>query len=168
VRRLVRTFTVSLGILVGVTSCRGSDDSSVTGRLWVSALPRSPRVPVRSFITTKAAKDHAGILIQGSLYRGGYDVFTWKNEADGRVALQYLQDQRRHTLTIEPCTPSRGFHACIDVAGEPTIAGRYQSRKRWVLRRGQGEGDALDVPTLAAAWASLQPDVTEALRESDR
>lgn len=108
------------------------------------------------------------MLIQGSLYRGGYDVFSWKNEADGRVALQYLQDGRRHILTIEPCTPSRGFHACIVVGGEPTIAGRYQSRKRWVLRRGQTESDVLTPDALAAEWLRLQPEIDEALRESDR
>lgn len=165
VGRSFRALAVTAGIAWGVTGCRGSHDTSVTERLWVSAMPRSPKTAVRAFITTAAAKQrYAGILIQGSMYRGGYDVFDWKPESDQRVTIRYRQDGLSHALTVRECAPSRGFHACIDITGEPTFAGRYQSRNRWVLRRGKKAADSEEAARdLAAAWLEFEPLVLEAL-----
>lgn len=128
-----------------VTSCRHTDESSVTERVWVSSLPRSPRVPFRSFATTRAAGDrYYGVVVGGSLYRGGYDVMSWRPAGADGATIRYLQDRRSHSLEFERCTPSRGFHACIEIRGEPGIEGRYQSRRRWVFRSESEEADTPD------------------------
>jgi hypothetical protein len=62
-------------------------------------------------------------------------VFQWNAQAKDAATVKFLQDGRTVRLRFETCTPSRGFDHCIIVHGDPTGAERYQSRKRWVVRR---------------------------------
>lgn len=104
----------------------------------------------------------AGLLIQGSLYRGGYDMFDWTREGATEATMRFRQDGRTHRLRWTTCSPSRGFHACIELSGEPSIAGRYQTRDRWVLR-GAPASEGAEGAFFVAAWSELAPEVEAAL-----
>lgn len=109
----------------------------MTERLWVSDVPTSPRTPISAFLVTKTTGDKfVGAFFRGSLYRGGHDVFSWK-AARGGAEVRFLQDGSTARLSFETCKPSRGFDHCVLVSGDPTGARRYQSRKRWNVRRGK-------------------------------
>ena len=152
--RAAWTSTFVSVLVLGLAGCGSKDDAAATERLWVSSVPTSPKQPVSAFLATKA-KDgkFIGAFLNGSLYRGGYDVFTWAPRAGG-ADLTFLQDGAQAHLRFEVCKPSKGFDHCILVKGDPTGAGRYQSRKRWTVRRGKsGLPPAQLVPATIAELA---------------
>jgi hypothetical protein len=121
---------------VGTLGCKGSAEATATERLWVSALPTSPKSPIAAFLTTRTSNGkYTGAFFQGTLLRGGHDVFTWRESGKDTATLQFLQDGRTVHLKIEWCEPSRGFDHCLLLRGDPTGTVRYQSRKRWAVRR---------------------------------
>ena len=137
--RVARTSTFVSLLALGLAACGGKGEATATERLWVSTVPTSPKQPVSAFLATKA-KDgkYIGAFLNGSLYRGGYDVFTWVPRSGG-ADLTFLQDGTRARLGFETCKPSKGFDHCLLVKGDPTGTGRYQSRKRWTVRRGKSD-----------------------------
>lgn len=131
-----------LGGLMVVSGCR-SEPSSPTERLWVSNIPTDPKAPLTAFLTMRSSEDrYLGAFFQGSLLRGGHDVFQWEDSGNNRARVQFLQDGRRADLRLETCKPTRGFDYCLMVHGDPTGTVRYQSRKRWVVRRPGRKRDA--------------------------
>lgn len=123
--------------------CGGGGSSTVTERLWVSGVPKSPREPLAAFATThKKGETYLGAFFQGTLYRGGHDVFEWQPSGKSRARLQFLQDGRRVDVRTESCKPSRGFDLCVLVHGDPLGVVRYESRKRWVVKRPGKRKDA--------------------------
>ena len=124
---------ITTALLLG---CGGGADATPTERLWISSLPTRPSQQFTAFITTRTTGDkHIGALFRGSMYRGGHDVFEWKATGDTRAHLKFLQDKHEADLRIEKCTPTTGFDHCIVIHGDSALAGKYQSRKRWVVRR---------------------------------
>ncbi len=155
-RFVLPTTLVSLIALAG-SACGGRDEATAAERLWISTVPTSPKQPISAFMATKA-KDgkYIGAFFSGSVYRGGYDVFTWAPRSGG-ADVTFLQDGAKVRLRFESCKPSGGFDHCIMLQGDPTGTVRYQSRKRWAVRR--------DKSTLTAA--ALIPATIEALAEDD-
>jgi hypothetical protein len=116
--------------------CGGGADATATERLWVSGVPTSPKEPLTAFITTRMSDGkYLGAFFKGSLYRGGHDVFEWYADGKDTAHLKFLQDGSGAKLRIEKCEPTRGFDHCMLLKGDPTGTVKYQSRKRWVVRR---------------------------------
>lgn len=159
--RVARTSIFVSLLALGVAGCGGKGEATAAERLWVSTVPTSPKQPVSAFLATKA-KDgkYIGAFFSGSLYRGGYDVFTWAPRSGG-ADVTFLQDGSQVRLRFETCKPSKGFDHCLLVKGDPTGAGRYQSRKRWTVRRG-----ASDLPSPQLAPVTIAQMVGE-LAEDD-
>jgi hypothetical protein len=122
--------------LAPIAGCGGGSSAEATERLWVSSVPTNPKARTTAFLTTRTSDGkYIGAFFQGSLYRGGHDVFRWKAQAKNAATVEFLQDGQTARLKFEECKPSRGFDYCIIVHGDPTGAGKYQSRKRWAVRR---------------------------------
>jgi hypothetical protein len=122
----------------GMTGC-GGGDATPTERLWISAVPTSPKTEITAFATMRADGDkYLGAFFRGTLLRGRHDVFEWKDTGKGRASLRFLQDNTTASIRVETCKPTTGFDYCLLVHGDPTGAERYQSRKRWVVRRPGG------------------------------
>lgn len=134
------------------TACGGGGEATVTERLWISAVPTQPTARTTAFLATRTSDGkYIGAFFQGSMYRGGHDVFRWEDAGKHAATLTFLQDGEKVELRFEPCKPSTGFDHCIIVAGDPSRAGRYQSRKRWRVRRPgkkKGESVAMVMSTL--------------------
>jgi|GEM_PF-1318540 len=160
-RAMGRTSTlvslVALGLVGTASGCSGKGEATAAERLWVSTVPTSPKQPISAFLATKA-KDgkYIGAFFTGSLYRGGHNVFTWVPKSGG-AELTFLQDNSKAKLRFETCKPSKGFDHCLLVKGDPTGTGRYQSRKRWTVRRGKSD----------VAPSQLIPNTIAALAEDD-
>ncbi len=138
-----------LGCLIAASGCRDVDASNVTGRLWITGLPTRPDGALKAFATGEGAGRVFGVAIDGSAYRGHYDVFEWTPQGKGRAQVTFLQDKVQRDLHWTTCEAPQGFHMCIaltGLAGGPT---RYISRKRWTLKRSKGEG-TLDQGELAS------------------
>jgi len=144
------------GLLVG---CRDGGTPTATERLWVTALPKSPKTTISAFFTTKGPRGrYVGAFFKGSMYRGGHDVFEWTVDGTDTARLRFMQDGSVRKIRLEPCKPSVGFDYCMLVHGDPTGAKRYQSRKRWALRRG-----AQDVRSALAQLADEDPELRDAI-----
>ena len=142
-------FTTALG------ACDASGGPTATERLWISELPTSPRAPITAFVTAKARGDnYVGTFYQGTVLRGQHDMFQWQAVEEGRARLQFLQDGKTRKVRLESCKPTLGFDYCIVLHGDPTGVKRYQSRKRWTVRRGKAKSDVL-------MWASTLADLAE-------
>lgn len=150
-------------------ACGGSEPASPTERLWVSAVPTSTKQELSAFVTTRTGDGkYLGAFFHGSALRGSHDVFEWKDEGKSGAALKFLQDGRTAHVRFETCTPSRGFDHCILVHGDPTGANKYQSRKRWNVRRpGKKSIDAVMIPQVLAELAQDDEELDAALAMAD-
>jgi len=165
----MRPLLAITALAVLVPSC-GGGSSTITERLWVSGVPTDPKAKISAFATTRSGDDkYIGAFFSGSVLRGGHDVFEWHAEGKDGAKLVFLQDGTTRHLNFETCEPSRGFDHCILVHGDPTGAERYQSRKRWQVKRpGRRSAATLvqdvmielaaDDEELAAALAAGDPD----------
>ena len=160
-----RAAPLALAIFVSAAGCGGGGQATATERLWVSGVPTNPKTPITAFATTRHGEaKYLGAFFKGTLLRGGHDVFQWHDRGKGRAELQFLQDGTKASVRLESCKPSTGFDHCLLVHGDPTGTVRYQSRKRWVVRRpGRGKASALVMDALTelaadddelAAWLS--------------
>lgn len=135
------------------TACGGGGEATVTERLWISAVPTQPTARTSAFLATRTSDaEYIGAFFQGSMYRGGHDVFRWEDTGKDTATLTFLQDDEKVELRFETCKPTTGFDHCIIVHGDPTGARTYQSRKRWRVRRPgkkKGESVAMLMSTLA-------------------
>lgn len=145
--------------LVAAAACGGgSSPATPTERLWVSGVPTSPKAEISAFVTTRqSGGKFLGAFFHGSALRGHHDVFEWHEDGKNGAHLVFLQDGKERDVRFETCTPTTGFDHCLIVHGDPTGAGKYQSRKRWVVRR-PGKKDV--EPTMVL-------DAIEALAEDD-
>ncbi len=150
-------------------SCGGSGAATATERLWVSAVPTSTKAQFSAFVTTRTAEGkYLGALFRGSALRGNHDVFTWKDAGEGGAALVFLQDGRAARIRFEACAPTRGFDHCLLVRGNDAFAQKYQSRKRWAVRRpGKKALDAVMIPQVLADLAEDDEDWAAALALDD-
>lgn len=157
-RRALTTLGAAwIGALI-VVGCGDPGPATATDRLWVSELPTNPRAEITAFVVTRVRGDrHVGAFWQGTVFRGGHDLFEWTSTGKGRATMHFYQDERDRRVRIETCKPSAGFDHCIVLHGDPKGKGRYQSRKRWRLR---GRKRA-DVPTLTATLAELAAEDEE-------
>ncbi len=145
--------------LLGFAGGCGSSSNAPTERLWVSGVPTSTRAEISAFVTTRTGEGKfLGAFFSGSLLRGKHDVFEWEDDGADAAKLKFLQDGKVRRIRIEPCKPSTGFDRCILVHGDPTGKVRYQSRKRWTVKRPGGKKDL----------ATLVPSVMAELGEEDR
>ena len=131
-------------VLVTIAGCGGGGEATATERLWVSGIPTNPKTSITAFATTRHGDaKYLGAFFSGTLLRGGHDVFEWHERGKGRAELQFLQDGTKASVRLETCKPSTGFDHCLLVHGDPTGTVRYQSRKRWVVKRpGRGKSAA--------------------------
>lgn len=142
--------------VLGLAGCGGKAEATATERLWISTVPTSPKQPITAFLATRTrGGQYFGAFFRGSLYRGGHDVFTWTDRKGG-ADIQFMQDGAKARLRFETCKPSKGFDHCLLVVGDPTGTKRYQSRKRWAVRRGKKD-----------ATRSMVTDAIETLAEDD-
>ncbi len=138
----VTVLGLGLGVAMVVAGCSGGP-ATATERLWVSGVPTKPTQPLTAFVTMRTDEDrYLGAFFQGTVLRGQHDVFRWETLDKDRAQLEFLQDGRKVRLRLETCKPTTGFDYCLDVYGDPTGATRYQSRKRWVVRRPGRSRDA--------------------------
>lgn len=155
-----------LGLLVAA-GCGGSDAATPTDRLWVSAVPTSAKQELSAFVTTRTSEGkYVGAFFHGSALRGSHDVFEWKDDGKTGAILRFLQDGKQTKLRFETCTPTRGFDHCLIVNGDPTGAKKYQSRKRWNLRRGK-KSAVMSIPALFEELAEDDEDLAAALQTDD-
>lgn len=140
----MKAVLVGGALAAGVFSgCGGGGTAEATERLWVSDVPTNPKAPMTAFLTMRSDDDrYLGAFFVGSLLRGHHDVFRWTTSAKDRARIELLQDGQVVDLRLEKCKPTTGFDHCLLVHGDPTGAGRYQSRKRWVVRRPGRKRDA--------------------------
>ncbi len=125
-------------LVLGLGACGNQGEATATERLWVSSVPTNPKQPITAFLATRTSDGkYLGAFFKGSLYRGGHDVFEWKSRSGSTAELRFMQDGSTASLKFESCKPSRGFDHCLLVSGDPTGTRRYQSRKRWTVRRGK-------------------------------
>ncbi|MEM7159528.1 MAG: hypothetical protein AAF799_42205 [Myxococcota bacterium] len=154
---------LAIGLAVGsfgvVTGCGGDGTATATERLWISNVPTDPKIPMTAFLTMRSGDRFLGAFFQGSLLRGHHDVFHWTPGAKNKAEVEFLQDGRKVQLRLETCKPTRGFDHCLDVHGDPTGTVRYQSRKRWVVRRPGKKVAALGMVT--EAMSELAEDDAE-------
>lgn len=146
-------FAVAMCCIAG---CRGSAEPTPTERLWVSSLPKNPKSEVTLFASIKASDGkYVGSFFQGSAFRGRHDVFELFPKDDHIAELRFSQDGKTKKLRFEPCEPTRGFDFCLMMHGDPTGTVRYQSRKRWSLKRPGKRGLS------GSAWTALEALATE-------
>ncbi|MCH9682071.1 MAG: hypothetical protein K0V04_11605 [Deltaproteobacteria bacterium] len=152
----------AIGLILGsaglVVSCGGGTTATATERLWVSGIPTNAKEPLTAFVTMRSGEDKfLGAFFHGTLLRGSHDVFNWEPTGNGRARVEYLQDGHYANLRFESCKPSTGYDHCLLVTGGPTGTQRYQSRKRWVVRRPGRKRDAT-VGLFAVTLAELAED----------
>lgn len=156
----------ALGLLVAA-ACGGSDAATPTDRLWVSAVPTSAKQELSAFVTSRTSEGkYVGAFFRGSALRGSHDVFEWKDDGKSGATLRFLQDGKQAKIRFETCTPTRGFDHCLLVHGDPTGAKKYQSRKRWNLRRGK-KAAMLSIPVLFEELAEDDEELAAALETDD-
>lgn len=153
--------------LFAVAGCGGSDTATPTDRLWVSAVPTSAKQELSAFVTTRTSEGkYVGAFFHGSALRGSHDVFEWKDSGKDAATLRFLQDGRQTKVRFETCSPSRGFDFCLLVHGDPTGAKKYQSRKRWNVRRGK-KAAILSIPAMFEDLAEDDEELARALVTDD-
>ena len=146
-----------MGVGVAPLGCGGGGEATATERLWVSAVPTRPKQAISAFASTRQGDDKfTGAFFSGTVLRGSHDVFEWRPTGEATAELTFLQDDARINLRLETCTPTTGFDHCLLVRGDPTGAVKYQSRKRWIVKR----------PGLGKS-AAVVLDAMEALAEDD-
>ena len=134
-----------------VGGCRGGAEPTPTERLWISSLPSSPKSEITVFASIKASDGkYIGSFFHGSAFRGRHDVFELFPKDEHFAELRFSQDGKIKKLRFEPCEPARGFDFCLMMHGDPTGTVRYQSRKRWSLRRPGKRGLG------ASAWSAIE------------
>ncbi|MBL4686192.1 MAG: hypothetical protein JKY37_16485 [Nannocystaceae bacterium] len=150
-------------------ACGGGGQATATERLWVSAVPTDAKAPISAFATTRYGDTKfLGAFFSGTLLRGSHDVFEWRDRGKGRAQLRFLQDGARVDIRLETCEPTTGFDHCLLVCGDPTGAVKYQSRKRWVVKRpGKRKPAALVLDAMAqlaqgdtqlASWLDVETE----------
>ncbi len=155
--------TALLGLVTLAGACGGKGEAAATERLWISTVPTSPKQPITAFLATRTGDGkYIGAFFRGSLYRGGHDVFTWTDRKGG-AELKFMQDGSGARLRFEACTPSKGFDHCLLVEGDPTGTRRYQSRKRWTVRRGKNMVPSQMIPQALADLAEDDEDLHQYL-----
>ena len=139
---VTRWLLASVAVL-GVSACHDAPSTDIADRVWISSLPRSGRDSFAAVVLTQRAGRGVGAFFNGSFYRGGYDLFSWKTAGVNRYQLDLLQTQTKSELRAEPCTPQAGFDYCVRLIGDPSGQVRYQSRKRWTFRKKPKTGSEL-------------------------
>ena len=163
ISRVLAAATLGLTIVTSLAGCGGGDEPlPLHNRLWLSKLPTKPTDTVGAMIVLQAAEGRAqyGALYRGSVVRGGFELFEWKPEADGRARLRLLQDDKLVKIRTEACKPDVGFHACVMLHGDPSGTVRYQTRRRWGVKASAG---ALDVAAELRGLAEVDPELALAL-----
>ena len=165
-QRLVRFATAASLCLLTVCAGCGEGEVSIGGRLWIDAMPDSPRAPIAAFVVSRPeeGKGRYGSFYRGSLLRGGHDVFAWREDSDdpSQVTLRLLQDGREVAIRVARCEPSPGFDHCVTLEGDPQGARRYQSRRRW----GAPESAGFEVRSMLTALAAEDAELAALLPNS--
>jgi len=133
--RTAAKLVVSCVLFASTSACGGGGEATATERLWVSAVPTNPKMPITAFATTRHGDAYLGAFFSGTALRGSHDTFRWRPTGKARAELEFLQDGAKVDLQLDTCKPTTGFDHCLLVLGDPTGAVRYQSRKRWVVKR---------------------------------
>ena len=159
-----------LAALTAASGCGGgSSPATPTERLWVSGVPTSAKAEISAFVTTRqSGGKFLGAFFHGSALRGHHDVFEWVDDGKDAAKLKFLQDGRQRRVTFETCEPTTGFDYCMLVHGDPTGAKKYQSRKRWVVRRpGKRDVEPTIVLDAIAELAEDDEDLQAAFSTAD-
>lgn len=136
---------LAISVVLLAAGCTGGAPAPATQRLWVSALPDSPRAQVTAFATVRVeAKNYVGSFYRGSALKGEHQAIRWQPSAERGATITFLHDNATREVTLRPCKPDRGFHHCVRLVGGPYGVERYQSRKRWVLPPGTRAASVLE------------------------
>lgn len=158
--RSAATFALASLILAGPLGCGGGGEATATERLWVSGVPTNPKTPLTAFATTRHGDDkYLGAFFSGTLLRGSHDVFEWRDQGTARAQLHFLQDGAKVEIRLDTCKPTTGFDHCLLVRGDPTGTVRYQSRKRWVVKRPGRNKSVAPVLDALQALAADDPEL---------
>lgn len=164
---LAATLCLTGASVTSLAGCGGGDAGPLplANRLWLSKLPGKATDVVGAMVVLQGAEGKAqyGALYRGSVFRGGFEVFEWLPDGEGRARMRFLQDGKSVKIRTEDCKPDLGFHACVLVHGDPFGVVRYQTRKRWGVR---GDVASLDVAAELRGVAEADPDLA-AVRLSD-
>lgn len=154
VKAIVSGSGLGLCLGVGAVGC-GGGSAEITERLWVTSVPTSAKEGFSAFLTARSGNELVGAFFRGSFVRGSYDAFKWRDTGKGKAEVVMLQDDRKVELRIRACEPSSVFDHCIIVDSDLTGPVKYQSRKRWVVRRpgrkGLGAGALFEATLLELA-----------------
>ena len=163
-----------LAAVTGLSACgSGPSPGTPTERLWVSGVPTSAKAEISAFVTTRQSGGQnggkfLGAFFHGSALRGHHDVFEWVEDGKDAAKLKFLQDGSTRRVRFENCEPTRGFDYCMIVHGDPTGAKKYQSRKRWIVRRpGKREIEPTVVMDVIAELAEDDEELQAAFSTAD-
>jgi len=152
-------------LLVALAGCRGSGPKAeLTGRLWVSDLPTNPRERMTAFAIVDLKARKMGAFHRGSMYSGRHDLFRWIPGSGNKGTILMLQNDQQIEISVEDCTPDRGFDHCVLLKGDPLGTERYQSRKRWTIPR---RGEAIEPTALSELLAEEDPDLQALVAAED-
>ena len=144
-----------------LTACGGGGGEAheLLDRLWVTDVPAGPREVFRGFAVADVRGRQVGAFYDGSVYDGRQRAFKIAIEGD-KITFALLQEELEAEVTVRACRPSTGFHLCLELVGDPLVAGRYQSRKRWTLRRSRDAQIArtISVPALLGVLDEASSD----------
>lgn len=156
-------------LLAPLPGCGRGDAADVPlhDRLWLTAIPKKPRDVVGVLAIVRASEQwQYGWLFKGSLLRGVYDTFHWSADGEHKAQMRMIQDDKVYKVRTEACEPSKGFHYCVLVHGDPQGEVRYESRKLWGLTRPKAKGMGFDLTAEIERLAGEDPELAELLAAS--
>ena len=77
--------------------------------------------------------------------------------------MRMIQDDKVYKIRTEACEPSKGFHYCVLVHGDPQGEVRYESRKLWGLSRPKNAGMGFDLTAELERLAGEDPELAALL-----
>lgn len=99
------------------------DDSLVFDRVWFDRYPEAPREEIAVWVYLS---DGIGLYQQGSAYRGSFDIFELRREADV-LELRWMQDEvvDRTRFSVERCDERPPFDLCLTLDTPARGPSRY-------------------------------------------
>ncbi len=121
--------------------------------MWVDDLPTDAREIFSGVLIGGGEETQVGIFHHGSVFEGGWSLFTWKPKDDGRAALELLQSEKTYRVRVdmEACEVPKGFDYCMVWKGGPGGTKRWYSRARWYVPADQ----PLEAAQLQSAFGEM-------------
>lgn len=101
-------------------------------RLWVDHLPRSETDTIKIFAAI--TEEPIGLFQSTSAWRGDFELFRHRADADGRVSIFYPQTKERDEVKYRAWKcKEREFTFCMEIEGASRGTRRYYSQDGWEI-----------------------------------